>query len=1049
MSTFDRQLFSEASTVRVRDSVLNESDDDATFRQKLARIILDGMFEFVGLLDPEGRIVDISRRALDGAGVQLDDIRGKPFWEARWWAVSEELREVAHDLVRRARTGEFVRCDLEVYGAAAGKERVVIDFSLQPVRDEQGRVVFLLPEGRNITEKKHAEIELAHKNAELQQLIDKVRQLDALKSGFFANLSHELRTPLALIMGPAESMLAHGDNLTDLQRRDVGVIHRNAAMLLKQVNELLDLAKLDAGQLRANCLQVDLAHLVRTVAAHFEALAPQRSVAYEVATPATLVAAADSEKMTRIVLNLLSNAFKFTPIGGRVRCALEALGADRVLLRVSDSGPGVAPDMRPVIFDRFAQGRGGEMRGFGGTGLGLAIVKEFAELHGGTVAVSDAPEGGALFEVQLPRRSVDAPGREAGPAADELRDIDAVIGAVQPFDAVKAVERDRPAADDLPLVIVAEDNADMRQYIVEVLGADYRVAPAADGAAALALALAEPPDLVVTDLVMPTLDGDQLVRELRARPALAQLPVLMLSASADAELRLKLLAESVQDYVTKPFSPHELRARVRNLVTMKQARDALQQELATQNVDLVALARQLISNKRSLQRSLKARKVAEERVRHLAFFDATTDLPNRAQLTEMLQQAVAAARAAGRPFALLIVSLERFKEITYTLGQTHGDRLLQDIGPRIRSVLRPDDALAYCGDREFAVLCPGLGAQAASELAERLVARFEEAFELADFGIEIGANVGLAIFPGHGDEAGVLMRHAEVALYRAQQDGKSHSLYSAEQDPYNPRRLQLMGELRAGIARRELVLYCQPKLDLNTREIVALEALTRWQHPSYGLISPDGFVPLIESTGLIAPLTRWVADAALAACHHWQQKRLRVPIAINLSARNLADPRLNEYLQNALITWGAEARWIELEITESSIMVDPHAAQTTLGRLSDRGFRIVIDDFGTGWSSLAYVQKLPIDAIKIDKSFVLPMLQDRDAGVIVHSTIELGHSLGIRVIAEGVENREIFERLIALGCDEAQGYYVGPPMPVGDFDGWVKAAPWPLRANGQ
>jgi PAS domain S-box-containing protein len=618
MPTINRQLFTDTPALRVCDVVLSRSDDLQAHREKLARIVVDQMYQFVGLLDANGTTLEINRAALDGAGIRLEDIRGKPFWEARWWTVSQETQDHQRELVRRAHDGEFVRCDVEIYGQAAGEETIIIDFSLLPVKDQNGKVVFLLAEGRNITEKKRAEAEIARKNEELQRLFDKVRQLDDVKSDFFANVSHELRTPLALILGPSEAILATAGNLTEPQRRDLMVIHRNAATLLKHVNDLLDLAKLEAGKMTISYARFDAARALRTVAAHFDALAPQRSLTYVIATPDTLEVQADPEKFEHILLNLLSNAFKFTAVGGRIRCALEPSGHDRLLLSVQDSGPGVRPEMRTAIFERYRQAQGGTTRGFGGTGLGLAIVKDFVELHGGTIAISDAPGGGALFQVNM--RLFAPPGAYVRCADVPVASRDAGVavgGALEELQPVEA-DADIPRAaysPERPLVLVAEDHAEMRRFITEVLRDTYRVVPAADGEEALAKAIAEPPDAVVTDLMMPKLGGDRLVDEMRARPSLAQVPVLVLSAKADETLRLKLLAESVQDYVVKPFSAQELRARVRNLVTMKRARDALQKELATQNDDLSQLTGQLIANRQALQRSLQSLQESESRWR--------------------------------------------------------------------------------------------------------------------------------------------------------------------------------------------------------------------------------------------------------------------------------------------------------------------------------------------------------------------------------------------------------------------------------------------------
>lgn len=634
MPSINRQLFTDSPILRVSDVTLSATDDLQAHREKLARIVLGEMYQFVGLLDADGMTLDINQSALDGAGIRLDDIQGKPFWEARWWAVSKETQDLQRDCVRRARQGEFVRCDVEIYGQAAGEETIIIDFSLLPITDQDGKIVCLLAEGRNITEKKRAEAEIARKNEELQRLLDRIQQLDEQKSDLFANVSHELRTPLALILGPAESILATGANLTELQQRDLGVIHRNAATLLKHVNDLLDLAKLDAGKMTVNYARVDLARAVRTVSAHFDALAPQRSLSYVIATPDTLEAEVDPEKFDRILLNLLSNAFKFTPAEGRIRCALEVSGDDRLLLSVQDSGPGVTPEMRGAIFDRFRQAQVGTTRDFGGTGLGLAIAKDFVDLHGGTIATTDAPGGGALFQVELPLRAPEGAYvryAEAPPASGE--DGGAVDGAIEELQQIEVDATTDTRSPDRPLVLVAEDNAEMRRFITEVLSGEYRVVPIADGAEALTRAIAEPPDLVITDLMMPKLGGDRLVGEMRARQSLAQVPVLVLSAKADEALRLKLLAESVQDYVTKPFSAHELRARVRNLVMMKRARDALQQELSTQNEDLSQLTQQLIANKQALQQSLEAQQESEQLWRavyeHSAAGIALTDLDGR------------------------------------------------------------------------------------------------------------------------------------------------------------------------------------------------------------------------------------------------------------------------------------------------------------------------------------------------------------------------------------------------------------------------------------
>jgi PAS domain S-box-containing protein len=598
MIRINSHLFHESASLRVRQVELRADDDVRRHYEKLARIVLDEMYQFVGLLDTEGTLLEVNRAALEGGGIRLDEIQGKPFWEAHWWTVSRVTQEDLRRSIARAAQGEFVRYDVEVFGGAAGSETIVIDFSLVPVKDTSGRVVFLLAEGRNITEKKQAEAEIARKNQELEQLLARIRELDELKSQFFANVSHELRTPLALILGPADKVLSQGENLTPLQRRDVEVIRRNASMLLKHVNDLLDLAKLDAGQMVPAYTEVDLAHRVRLTAGHFDALAPERGISFVVDTPERLDAQVDPEKVERVLLNLLSNAFKFTPDGGRVKCELRSVEPGLALLSVQDTGPGVRPELRGSIFERFRQGDGGSDRQFGGTGLGLAIAKDFVELHGGTIGVTDAPGGGALFLVEIPTRAPEGATVRKGDAA--AAGPSAVEGALEELRPLAAAPRLTSDAD-LPLVLVVEDNPELNRFVAESLSADHRVATAFDGEEGLQRALELRPDLIVTDVMMPRMSGDRMIAEIRRYGELEGVPILVLSAKADDALRVRLLREGAQDYVTKPFSAEELRARAGNLVVVKRTRDLLRRELMSHGDDLEALVAELVQRRREAE----------------------------------------------------------------------------------------------------------------------------------------------------------------------------------------------------------------------------------------------------------------------------------------------------------------------------------------------------------------------------------------------------------------------------------------------------------------
>jgi PAS domain S-box-containing protein len=451
-----------------------------------------------------------------------------------------------------------------------------------------------------LSEQRKVNLERAH--AELESLYERIQEVDRLKTQFFANVSHELRTPLSLILGPSEKLLAAA-TLSEPERRDLAVIQRNARLLLRHVNDLLDVSKLEAGKMGLAYAQLDVAALVRLTAGHFDVLARERGIDYRVETPRVLQAQVDPDKLQRVLLNLVSNAFKFTPDGGTIRCAVE--GGSELTLTVEDSGPGVAPALREAIFDRFRQGDGGATRTVGGTGLGLAIAKDFAELHGGRIVVGDAVLGGAAFTVRVPLMAPPGSLVQVSEGLREHREIAELTVAdlrAQPRTASRPASVAAVAAPlDAPHVLLVEDNADMARHLAETLADEYRVDVAADGLEGLRMAREQRPDLIVSDIMMPGMSGDALVAAVRARDELAGVPILLLTAKADDELRARLLREGAQDYVTKPVAMEELKARVGNLVAMKRAREVLQRELATQTGDVATLAREIAARTRQLQ----------------------------------------------------------------------------------------------------------------------------------------------------------------------------------------------------------------------------------------------------------------------------------------------------------------------------------------------------------------------------------------------------------------------------------------------------------------
>lgn len=412
-------------------------------------------------------------------------------------------------------------------------------------------------------------------NEKITQLYEKTRELDELKTQFFANVSHELRTPLSLILGSVEKRMAV-PGFSQEERRDLDIIDRNARLLYRHVTDLLDVAKLEAKQMVMVYAEIDMARFIRFMASHFEVLAEEKWIRLRVEALETLPAQVDAEKCQRILLNLLSNAFKFTPEGGKIEVSLRAAGGN-ALIAVDDSGPGVPVAMREAIFEPFRQIEGGAQRRFGGTGLGLSIVKEFVGLHGGVVAVTDAPGGGARFTVSLP---LEAPaGTRIHNAFDGL-DQEIERQAVEELRARPVAETPLLADSGAPLVLVVEDNPDMNTFIGEVVSRRYRVAAAFDGDEGLAKAMTLHPDLILSDVMMPGMSGDQMVMALREHPEMADVPVVMLTAKVDDETRVALLQAGVQDYLAKPFSERELLARVDGLMAERRRSDATRAMLA-------------------------------------------------------------------------------------------------------------------------------------------------------------------------------------------------------------------------------------------------------------------------------------------------------------------------------------------------------------------------------------------------------------------------------------------------------------------------------------
>jgi diguanylate cyclase (GGDEF)-like protein/PAS domain S-box-containing protein len=425
--------------------------------------------------------------------------------------------------------------------------------------------------------------------------------------------------------------------------------------------------------------------------------------------------------------------------------------------------------------------------------------------------------------------------------------------------------------------------------------------------------------------------------------------------------------------------------------------------------------------------------------RHQALHDSLTELPNRVLFQDRVGQVIRAAQRDTGGVAVMVMDLDRFKEINDTLGHASGDRLLVEAARRLRTTLRDADTIARLGGDEFAILLHDGSPDAVAGVAGRIHAAFADPFWLDGLPLQIEASIGAATYPEHASDVAGLIQRADIAMYVAKRGNSGWELYDHSQDIHQPHRLSLISELRRAIDERELVLHYQPKLELHSGQVASVEALVRWHHPTRGLLGPNEFIDVAQETSLIKPLTLYVIDEALRQCRAWVTEGLTLAVAVNVSTRNLIDLDFPEQVGALLAKWEVGPELLELEITESAIVADMFRMRGVLERLGAMGLRISVDDFGTGYTSLGYLRRLPISELKIDRSFVSHMATSEEDAVIVRSTIDLGRNLGLGVVAEGVEDVEVLEALRELGCDVAQGYLMSRPIPADELTTWLSA----------
>lgn len=426
----------------------------------------------------------------------------------------------------------------------------------------------------------------------------------------------------------------------------------------------------------------------------------------------------------------------------------------------------------------------------------------------------------------------------------------------------------------------------------------------------------------------------------------------------------------------------------------------------------------------------------EKQARHSITHDLLTDMPNKELFYDRVEQLIVSPRGQSA-FSVLLVEVSNYKEISDTLGRNSSDSLIKQVAVRLESAFPSPVTIARLENHTFSMLITEqLSEKKVLDLAESVHRVLHDVFYIEQIKVSAQANIGIVHFPLHGTDVDTLVQRAGIALYMAQNSNKGSAVYDSSFDAHSPKQLTLMSDLSHALENQELELYYQPKIKVSDGSISGAEALVRWNHPKHGLLGPDQFIPLMERTRLIQGLTLWVIQEGFAQCAKWHKQGLDIILSINLSAKDLNNPELPDLISGIKGATGINPVWITLEITESSIMTDPDAAMEIIKRIHDMGFQFSIDDYGTGYSSLSYLKSLPLKELKIDRSFVSDILRDESDAVIVNATINLAHNLGLEVTAEGVEDQETLELLKEEGCDLAQGFHLGKPMPQSVFDQW-------------
>lgn len=603
-------------------------------------------------------------------------------------------------------------------------------------------------------------------------------------------------------------------------------------------------------------------------------------------------------------------------------------------------------------------------------------------------------------------------------------------------------------------ILIVDDeviNLDVLEANLDSFG--FEVLRSRDGREAKKIAGDEHPDMVITDILMPNMDGFQLCREMKTNPDLSGIPVVFYTATytddSDRDLALRLGAAR---FVQKPEEPNRLEATVREVFEEQDClSNRIDQDpdldnetfLSTYNSRLVNKLEQKLTQldltQYQLQHEVERSKTAETKVRNLAFFDIVTGLANRAHFLDSANQ-VFSLMVPSTSDSIIVVGIDDFWRINHTLGQEKGNILLTRIADRLKSIAHEKRfILGRIADDAFAIMAQEFGdREHIIEQTLDIIDQCDVAYEVDSLSIEVTLRTGISLHPDHGNDAETLVRHAEVALRQAKVDHSKFSIYDPGSDPFQPQRLELLKDLRDAIKNNHLDLHFQPKVDMRTGRFVAAEALMRWHHPQRGDLAPGSFLAIAEQTGQMRTLNGLLLREAVQQSAAWQRQGFDLGISLNISVYNLVDEELPDAVSALLTQEGLTHHHLTFEVMESALLRKPQQAARNMKTMAEMGIKFAIDDFGTGFSSLWHLRNLPVNELKIDKSFIQDMTAAENDQIIVKSTIDLAHNLGLKVTAEGVEHRQTYELLRSLDCDLAQGYYLGRPMPAENFVTWLQ-----------